>query len=182
MCLLFYVLATAKVISGRKLTCKRPHWWWLYSTATLGNHGVVTMTWFPTQPYYPDTEVTNHCPPLFIRSVSLGNEKCLFNKIESTKILNPEPCMGSLCSTDYSSIKLGYFWSKHMKGFGTALLSYLLAMETGSSGRTVEHGSCVQEIIDSNSWSSQTYSQYTCHFLASCSALLWQGLIGSVSG
>ena len=43
-CLLFCVLATSKVISGRVPTCDNAHSWRLYSAAQLGNQAVSTMT------------------------------------------------------------------------------------------------------------------------------------------
>ena len=52
-CLLsFYVLATSKVISGCQCTV----------IVTLGNQAISTMIWHPTQSYYSDSELTNHCP------------------------------------------------------------------------------------------------------------------------
>ena len=54
-CLVFYVLATSEVISGRVPTCDSANLWWLYSAAPLGNWNISTMTWYPTQSHYPDT-------------------------------------------------------------------------------------------------------------------------------
>ena len=47
--LLFYILATSKVISGQVLTCDSARAWWLYSASPLGNHNLifhsVTLSW-----------------------------------------------------------------------------------------------------------------------------------------
>ena len=48
VCLLSYVLATSKVISGRVSTCDSVHSWQLYSAAWLGDQATSTMTWYPT--------------------------------------------------------------------------------------------------------------------------------------
>ena len=40
--LLFYILATSGVISGRVLTCDSVHSWHLYSAAPLGNQAIST--------------------------------------------------------------------------------------------------------------------------------------------
>ena len=55
--LLFYVLATSKVISGWVPTCDSAHSSWLYGAA-LGNQAVNSMTWYPTQSHYPDSDLT----------------------------------------------------------------------------------------------------------------------------
>ena len=68
--LLFYVLATSKVISGRLPTYDSAHSWRLYSVAPLENQASSTMTWYPTQSYYPDTK----CFPYS------NNAKCLARK------------------------------------------------------------------------------------------------------
>ena len=56
--LLFYVLETSKVISGRAPTCDSVHAWQLYSAASLRNQAAGTMTCHPTQSHFPDTEPT----------------------------------------------------------------------------------------------------------------------------
>ena len=57
------------------LTCDRVHSWWLYSAAPLGNPTISTMTWYPTESYYPDVEPTSPCPSLIILSRWLGSDK-----------------------------------------------------------------------------------------------------------
>ena len=57
--LLFYVLATCKVISAQVLTCNSAHSWQLYSAAPLGDQATNTMTWYPKQSHYPDAEPTS---------------------------------------------------------------------------------------------------------------------------
>ena len=59
--LLFYVLATSVVISGRVQTCDSAHSWQLYSAALLRDQATSTMTWYPTQSHYPDTQLTSPC-------------------------------------------------------------------------------------------------------------------------
>ena len=65
-CLLFYVLATSKGISGEVPTCDSVHSLWLYSAASLEHQVTSTMTCYPTQPHYPDTEPTSPCPILIM--------------------------------------------------------------------------------------------------------------------
>ena len=59
--LLFYVIATSKVISGQVPTGDSAHSWWLYSAALLRHQATSTLTWYPTQSYNPDTEPTSLC-------------------------------------------------------------------------------------------------------------------------
>ena len=54
--LLFYPLASYMVISGQNLACDSAHSLRLHSAAPLGNQAIRTMTWYPTQSHYPDTE------------------------------------------------------------------------------------------------------------------------------
>ena len=78
--LLFSVLATSKVISGWIPTCDSAHSWRLCSAPPLGNEAISTMTRYPTQSHYPDTELTNPWPILILLSTWLGNDKYQFNK------------------------------------------------------------------------------------------------------
>ena len=55
------------------------HSWWLNSAAPLGNQAVITMTWFPTQSHYPDTEPSSNCP-IVMPSTGLGSDKYQFDK------------------------------------------------------------------------------------------------------
>ena len=77
----FCVLATYMVI----LICNRIHSWWLYSTAPLGNQAVATMTHYPIQSHYPDTERTSHCSILLMLSSRLGSGKYQFYVIGLTR-------------------------------------------------------------------------------------------------
>ena len=52
--------------------------WQLYSGAPLGNQDAGTMTCYPTQLYYPDTEPTSPCPFLIMLSGRLGSAKYQF--------------------------------------------------------------------------------------------------------
>ena len=67
VCLLFCIIATYKV-GYRLLTA-------LYSAPSLGHQAVSTMTWYPTQSHYPDTEPTSPCSILIMPSTLLGNLK-----------------------------------------------------------------------------------------------------------
>ena len=73
-CWLFYVLATSTVISGWAPTCDSVHLWWPFCAAPVGNQATATMTWYPTQSHYPDTEVTSSCPILLMPNTRLGSD------------------------------------------------------------------------------------------------------------
>ena len=97
VCLLFCILATSKIISGRILTCDSVHSWWHYSAA------ISTMTCYPTQSHYPDTEPISPYLILIMPSTWLGSNKYQFDK--SLVWLNHgfEPtisCPRDPCSTD----------------------------------------------------------------------------------
>ena len=75
-CLLrLLVPTTSKVISGWVPTYDNAHLWWHYSAATLGDHIVGTMTRYPTQSYYPDTEWTRLYPVPLMLSARLSHDK-----------------------------------------------------------------------------------------------------------
>ena len=76
--LLFYVLATSRIISGWALTCYSAHLWGLYSAASLGNQA--TSTCYPTQSHFPDTEPTSPCPTLIMPTARLGSDTYKFVK------------------------------------------------------------------------------------------------------
>ena len=71
--LLFYALASSKVISEPVLTCDSAHSWWLYSAGSREHQATSTMTWYPTQSPYPDIELTSPC-------ARLGRDKYQFFK------------------------------------------------------------------------------------------------------
>ena len=75
---------------GRVPTCDSAHSLWLYSTASLGHKA--TMTCYPTQSHYPDTEPTSPCPILIMPSAWLGSDKYQFksNWFDLTKIRKHE--------------------------------------------------------------------------------------------
>ena len=62
----FYDLATSKAISGRVPTCDDADSFSLFSAAPQGNQATSTITQYPTQSHYPDTDITNPCPMLLI--------------------------------------------------------------------------------------------------------------------
>ena len=70
-----YVFTGCKVISGWLPTWVSAHSWQLYSAAPLGNYATGTLTQYPTQSHYPDTELTSPCPIPLMQSAGLGNDK-----------------------------------------------------------------------------------------------------------
>ena len=79
VCSCFYILATSKVISKWELTCNSAHSWRLYSAAPLGNQAASTVTQFPTQSHYPNTEPTSPCLLLIMLSTQLRSNKYQFD-------------------------------------------------------------------------------------------------------
>ena len=61
--LMFYVLATSKVISGSVPTCDSAYSWWIYSVTSLGYQAASTMICYLTQSHYPGTEPRSPCNP-----------------------------------------------------------------------------------------------------------------------
>ena len=53
--------ADALLIQPPHLVCDSTHSWRLYSDAPLGDQAARTMTWYPTQSLYLDTEPTSLC-------------------------------------------------------------------------------------------------------------------------
>ena len=54
------------------------HSWQLYSAASLEHQAASTMTCYPTQSNYPDTELTSSCHILIMPNPRLGSEKDQF--------------------------------------------------------------------------------------------------------
>ena len=75
ICCCFYILATSKVISGWA------HSWPLYSAASLGHQATSTMTCYPTQSQYPDTDPTIPFPILIMLSARLGSNQYQFQSL-----------------------------------------------------------------------------------------------------
>ena len=46
-----------------------------YSATPLGNQPVRTLTQYPTQSYYPDTDLTSPCPILLVLNARLGSKE-----------------------------------------------------------------------------------------------------------
>ena len=61
----------------------------LYSAASLENQATSTMTWYPTQSHYSDTERTSPCPLLIMLSVWLGSDKYQYLSHWLDQDLNP---------------------------------------------------------------------------------------------
>ena len=71
----FYVLATSRIIIGVVLICDNVQSWRLSSIAPLGNQAAGTMTQYPTQSHYPNTELPSPCLILLMPSTRLGSDK-----------------------------------------------------------------------------------------------------------
>ena len=54
------------------------HSWRLYSAVSQEHQTTSTMTCYPTQSPYPDTEPTSPCPILIMTSIRLGSDKYQF--------------------------------------------------------------------------------------------------------
>ena len=65
----FHVLATSRVIFRQVLTCDSAHSW-----QPLGNHVTSTMTEYPIESYYPDTELTSSYQILLMSSAKLVSD------------------------------------------------------------------------------------------------------------
>ena len=59
-------------------TCDSVHSWRLYNAASLGYQATSTMTCYPTELHYLDTEPTSSCPVSLILSAGLGSDKYQF--------------------------------------------------------------------------------------------------------
>ena len=72
--------------------CDSAQSWQLYSAAPLKDHVSSTMTGYPTQSHYPDTEPTSPCPILIMLSAWLGSNKYQFliDWFESTANQTPD--------------------------------------------------------------------------------------------
>ena len=68
----FYTLVTFKIIWVWVLICGSAHSWWLYSASPLGDSLASSMTWYPTQSHFADTEPTSPCPIQIMLSAWLG--------------------------------------------------------------------------------------------------------------
>ena len=77
VCLLFYILATSKVITGHIPTCWYvcAHSWLFYSAASLEHQTAGTMTCYRTQSHNADTELTSPCPILTMLSARLWSDR-----------------------------------------------------------------------------------------------------------
>ena len=51
---------------------------WLYSATLVGNQATNTMTLYPTQSHYPDTELISLCPIRLMSNAKLGSDKYEF--------------------------------------------------------------------------------------------------------
>ena len=60
-------------VEGTEWTCDSAYSWQLYSAAALEHQTAGTMTCYPTQSHYPDTEPTSYCPILIMPNTWLGS-------------------------------------------------------------------------------------------------------------
>ena len=69
-----------------------PRPWWIYSATPLGNQATSTMTWYPLQSHYSDTELISRCPILLMLCARLGNDKYQFlsHQFDSTRKRTPD--------------------------------------------------------------------------------------------
>ena len=83
-----YVLTTPKVISGQVPTYDSAHSLRLHSVVPMGNQDASTMTWYPTQSHYLDTEPTSPYTILLIPNAWLGSDKYEFKNhwFDSTRV------------------------------------------------------------------------------------------------
>ena len=90
---------------------------WLYNATPLGDQVAHTVTWYPTQSHYPDTQLTSPYPILIMLSTRLGSDKYPFWKslIWLDRDSNPRP-FAVLCSTDLATVVIG---SYHMATIGS---------------------------------------------------------------
>ena len=83
---LFVVLCPINIygLSGWVPTCDSVHSWELYSAASLEHQAAGTMTCYPIESHYPDTELTSPCPILIMPSARLGSDKYQFGSTRGT--------------------------------------------------------------------------------------------------
>ena len=109
--LLFYILATSKILSGHIWSCASVNSWWLYSAARLRDQATSTMTWYPHSVTLSWHWANWSLPyPNIMPSTWLGSDKYQFYKSlvwlnQSLNLRGPSPKKGDGCST-HSSIRL----------------------------------------------------------------------------
>ena len=75
----FQVVGQSQWQWGLVPTCHSVHSWWLYSAASLGHQVAGSVTCYPTQFHYPDTDLTSPYPILIMLSgLGLGIDKYQF--------------------------------------------------------------------------------------------------------
>ena len=102
-----YFSAKSKIIWPWVPTCHSTHSWQLYSVAPLRNQTGSTMTQYPVQSHYPDTEPTSPSPILLRPSTMLGSNKHQFYKspvwldwvLNSQSLAREAPCFTNLATT-----------------------------------------------------------------------------------
>ena len=68
------------LMSNQEWYCLTAHTWWLDKAAPVRDQAADTMTQFPSQTYYPDTEEPNPCPMLVMLTIKQGGVKYQFYK------------------------------------------------------------------------------------------------------
>ena len=126
----FYVL----VKSGQVPTCDNAHSWWFYSATPLGDQTTSTITWYPIQTHYPDTEPTSPCPILINYNADTwlgkGKDRFLSHWFDSTMVRIPRSFKTdaqlnwSVCIINTSTDRMNNGNTKHQFDL---LLFYILA-------------------------------------------------------
>ena len=75
-----HIFGAFKDISGWAPTCDGVQLWQLYHADPLGYQVADTVSQFPTQSHYPDTELASPCPIIIMPSTRLSSDKSQFCK------------------------------------------------------------------------------------------------------
>ena len=75
-----YILVACNGILGLEPTSDSAHSLELYTAAWLEDQASSTMTWSPTQSYYPDILLTSSCPILLMPRTKLRSHMYQFSK------------------------------------------------------------------------------------------------------
>ena len=110
--LLFYILGTSKVIVERVPIWENAHSWRLYRAAPLGNQPVSSMTQYPNQSHYNDTEPTIPCPIPIRPNIGLRSDKYQFYKSLVWTDHGVDPTI-SRTREPYSTDSANAPWSSH---------------------------------------------------------------------
>ena len=95
-------------------TCDSVHSWELHSEAPLGDQAASSMTWHPTQLYYPDTEWTNIDPILAMPITRLGSDiyQCRKSLLSLGSDSNSRPSARGACALPIRPLRPGSYWCR----------------------------------------------------------------------